>query len=349
MKRTLLLPSLLVFGLTWFGRISYANSDPRLTLLVSQSLLEHRVAYLDAYRGRLLVGASFDELLAAGAIQERGGHYYNYFPLGPSLLSLPAVALAQAAGADMSQAGANFALQNWLSAASSVVALWIVYALGRCYLAPSASLAIAAVSVLGSGLVSTLGTAFWSSNLAVIFLGLSLLLLARQNAGLSATTKPALLGGLMFLAYLSKPVAAAFILPALGYLWWLRRREFWPAGLAAAGLFGLFSLWNWSEFGRWLPDYASLARFSAERAPLPEALYGQLFSASRGLFVFSPFLLLLIPGAALLARPSARRPMGRLCLAWFGLQLLLASLAASWWGGHSFGPRVLVEAGLPLA
>jgi hypothetical protein len=39
-----------------------------------------------------------------------------------------------------------------------------------------------------------------------------------------------------------------------------------------------------------------------------------------------------------------RRPLAWLCLGWLALQLFLVARAASWWGGWSFGPRLLADA-----
>ncbi|MCA9988645.1 MAG: hypothetical protein KDE59_30270, partial [Anaerolineales bacterium] len=71
------------------------------------------------------------------------------------------------------------------------------------------------------------------------------------------------------------------------------------------------------------------------------ALYGQLLSPSRGLFVFVPYLLLLPWGTGRL--PVHQRPWLWLILAWGLGQLLLNQLAAPWWGGWSYGPRLLLD------
>lgn len=75
-----------------------------------------------------------------------------------------------------------------------------------------------------------------------------------------------------------------------------------------------------------------------------EGLAGVLFSPARGLFVFSPILLV-----GLLAVPRAisrefREPLLRpLILGTAGVIVVHASWAV-WWGGHSFGYRLLSEA-----
>jgi hypothetical protein len=48
-------------------------------------------------------------------------------------------------------------------------------------------------------------------------------------------------------------------------------------------------------------------------------------------------------GLIVRGRLLLRRPLVWLCLLWFGLSLFLVARAASWWGGWSFGPRILTD------
>ncbi|MCB8946206.1 MAG: hypothetical protein H6658_20875, partial [Ardenticatenaceae bacterium] len=116
----------------------------------------------------------------------------------------------------------------------------------------------------------------------------------------------------------------------------------------AAALLALFLLWSHHEFGTWLPIYYSTARLQIERSPLWLALYGHLFSPARGLFVFSPFFLLILPSLWFVRKHVWLRPLLWLCLLWLGLHLYVASRGTIWWGGDSFGPRILTELMLPL-
>ncbi len=87
--------SLLVFLLSYLSVNTDVGSDPKLTLLVSQALLDHRTTYLDAYVADTLIDAPFAQYVAEGVILRTGQHYSHYFPVGPSLVALPAVALAR--------------------------------------------------------------------------------------------------------------------------------------------------------------------------------------------------------------------------------------------------------------
>lgn len=293
--RAVILLSAIIYVMARYSVTYGAGTDPRYTLIVSQSILDHGTIQLDAYQGDAIWG-KLANLESDPNIVTVKGRFYNYFPVGPSVLSLPFVALVRVAGWDMRLPQDNINAQRLLSAVTAVLALWLLYLTSLQYMDRASSLVVAGVMTLGSTLLSTLAVALWSSNFSVLFLGLALLLLARYDAGRSTTTHPWALGGLLFLAFFCRASAAAFILPTLLYLWWKQPRQVVLASICAAVPLALFLLWSRIEFTNWLPIYYSVARLQAERDPLSRALLGHLFSPSRGLLVYSPFLLLLIPG-----------------------------------------------------
>ena len=343
----ILLLSVVVFLLTRYSVTYGAGSDPRYTLIVSQSILDNGTIQLNAYQHDEIWGAPAD-FDANVNILKVNGRYYNYFPVGPSLLSIPFVAITKGLGWDMRQARDNVNAQRLLSSLSVVLLLWLVYHMVRVYLPPSDSLVITAVAIFGSTLISTLGVAWWSLNCSVLFIAFSLLLLVRYDARQSPSVQPLLLGFLLFLAYLSRAAAAAFIVPVFLYLGLKDWRQMMQTAVTAALPLSLFLLWSQQEFGTWLPIYYSTMRLQVERSSLWVALLGHLFSPARGLFTFTPYLLLVLPALWLLRTRLRQRPLLWLCLFWLGLHLFAATRGTSWWGGHSFGPRILTELMLPL-
>lgn len=338
----LLLGGLLAFSLAYFAINTDVGSDPKLTLVVSQVLVESGSPFLNPYAKGELLGRPFDAYLADGTILEANGRYVHYFPLGPSLLSFPIVAIARSLGGDMRTAD-NYALQRLLAAVTVALVYWLAFALARAYLNFRTSFILSLVAVLGSSLISTLGTALWSHNYAVLCTGGALLLIVRQQQGKSASLYPAMLGLLLFLSFLNRPSSVAFILPVLLYLLGYQRRAFAIAALTSGGLLLGYLAWNAAATGSPLPSYFSAARLQAERAPLWVGVVGNLIAPSRGLLVFSPFLLPVIAGYVLYGRKLLRLPIVWLCLVWCALQLVIIARAASWWGGWSFGPRLLTD------
>lgn len=334
--------AIFLFLLTFFSANKEVGSDPKLTLLVSQSILENGTIRLDNYQDDQLLEFPFEDYVQRlGLVVERGGHYYAYFPAGPSFLSLPFVWLSTLLGGDMRTAD-NFQLQILLAASSVVAVFFLLYRTGVYLVGRQASLIISLFAVLGSSLSSTLGTALWTLNFSTLFIALVLLLIVRDTAG--RAFNPYLLGLLLFLCYFVRASTAVFIAPVLGYLFWQRRRLFWPTAVTAFILLLLFLLWSRYEYGQWLPDYYSLARLQQERMPAWLGILGNLVSPSRGIFIFSPLFLLLFPGLLLTWRALFRQPLFWLCVVWLALQFLLLARAVVWWGGVSYGPRLLADA-----
>jgi hypothetical protein len=341
----LIISGLLVFGAAFFSPVSNALSDPRFSLLVSQSIIEHGTIRLDAYADA--VEPRLDDPENAWAIVQQDGHYFYYFPLGPSLLSVPAVWGANLLGKDMANPWHNRSMQNILSALLCLAIFLGLYALCREFVGWRASLVISLVSMLGSSLISTMGTALWNIDFAVLFATLALLLIIRLDHGRAKPWEPYLIGMLLFCIYISRPSAATFIIVALGYLVWRHRDLFLKVAVTALVPLLLFSLWSRLEFGSLAPAYYSAgSRLKAHAAGLWLALYGLLLSPSRGLLVFSPFLALVLAGVIWRLPRLLKQPMTCFTIAWFGLAVAAASTMTRWWGGWSFGSRLLTD-GLP--
>ena len=93
-----------------------------------------------------------------------------------------------------------------------------------------------------------------------------------------------------------------------------------------------------------MPPYYWLKRLVVARpGSVGVRLYGLLFSPSRGFFTFSPFFLLVLGGAVWFLRPVKRHSLFLFSLTWFVLQLVIVARATRWWGGWSYGPRLLTE------
>ena len=286
--------------------------------------------------------------LDTGMLFKQDGHLYNFFPTGPSIFTLPVVAVMRQTGMDMRLAADNFMLQQFLAAMTLVLMVWIIYSISRCFLDETPSLVISAVSIFGTSFISSMGTALWSLNFSTIFIGLSVLLIACYESGKAPTVRPVLLGILFFLAYFSRASSAAFIIAAMGYLLVKERRQLLISAATSLFLLLIFMSWSRLEFGTWLPAYYSAGRLQDDHGSVWIAVLGNLASPSRGLFVFSPFFLLIIPGIFLVGRFLIRQPLVWMATSWFLISLLINSTAVAWWDGTFFGPRLLTASLLAL-
>ncbi|MBW4526663.1 MAG: hypothetical protein KME18_15970 [Phormidium tanganyikae FI6-MK23] len=147
-----------------------------------------------------------------------------------------------------------------------------------------------------------------------------------------------------------RPTDAVFTVAAIVYVIFVYRRDcvYLCLGLCSS----LISIsWNFYYFGTLLlGGYASqtdLYSFSLNQ--FVRSFLGLLFSPSRGLFFFSPVLLLMIPGAFQVFRLRSKRDEQLLiCLCGAGVALFVNYCFFSvWWGAWGYGYRFLAEA-LPI-
>ena len=324
-----LLLGALAFLVIMVAPVTYASADARGSLLTAQSILQHGTIQLDAYQ------PAQDYRFVT-----KNDHLYYYFPLESALLATPAVWLSRLAGQNMVLLGDEARLQKTLAALSVALAAGLIYRFCRHRL-PFVSAALLSSSfVFGSGLSSTLGTAFWSSNAALLLLLLTLSLVGEQ-----VQLKPQsafVIGVGLCVAYITRPTSFLLTILLIGYLAW---RE-WRQALLLAGGFALclllFCSFSLREYGQLLPDYYLPARVSGETTFLT-ALYGHLLSPARGLLVYSPQLVFVAVLGVWAARSTPMPPLFWLALAWFVLHLLVVARFPHWWGGAGYGPRLLAE------
>lgn len=329
-----------LFYLTFFSPVTSAEADPHFSLIVSQSLLENGTLYVDAYKAEIPEQFAVYESFQ---LREREGNTYYRYPLGNSILSVPVVWLVnQFADKDMLDVADNHQTQNLISALTVVAALWLVYALNRAFLDRPSSLVASVLFIAGSSLISTMGSAFWSVNLLVIFELLALWLLVRYESGQSRWFFAPLLGLLLFAAFFTRPTAILFIAVVLIFLFLRHRAAFWPTAVVSATCLLAFILFSWQVYGQWLPPYyASDSWIDPGNVIL--ALYGLLASPSRGLFIYNAFFLVTLLGSITYFSELRQKAIFWLAVIWFGLHLLLVASTRNWWGGYSYGPRLLTD------
>jgi hypothetical protein len=313
----------------------YTGMDPRGSSLVAQALIQKHTPRVDGYR---LPPSQW-------LFEQIHGHTYSTYPLGTPILIIPVVAAVLPFGGDMQNDKDDLILQKGIAPLTVCAFMILGYLILRCFLEPVNSATLAAVWTLGSGVISTMGAALWSINFGVLFESLVVLILVRNETGHSKRLRPVLIGSALFCGFLCRPSAALLAIPT-AILLWMRSKK---AAVSMAATFGilLFGLCVYSinEFGTWLPEY--YFEYSAVHSPGVErwfkALYGLTFGPARGLFVFQPFLIAVALGALFYLNQLWRISLFWLAVSWIILDILMVSRWPVWWGGGSFGSRLLVE------
>jgi hypothetical protein len=184
--------------------------------------------------------------------------------------------------------------------------------------------------------------ALWQHGLAqLLVIGVLLFLTA------PCTAPRALAAGVLLGLLVGNRPPDAILAAALGAygLFWAGRRAVLIVAAAALPL-GLVLLYNLGLADHVFGGYARVGGTLFFQNDLLPGLAGLLFSPTRGLFVFSPFLLFLVLAWRHLPKDRAERGLTLALSAGVVLQLLLYA-KTDWRAGMSWGPRFLTDL-LPL-
>src|SRR5262249_32443332 len=151
-----------------------------------------------------------------------------------------------------------------------------------------------------------------------------------------------LLATLLSWMYFVRPNAAITVIAVSIFIFICHNDEFMM--YAATGLAWLFAFIVYSQkvFGQLLPDYYLLGS-ALDMNGWFVALVGCLISPSRGLFVFVPSTLFVIYMVARYWRTLPNRRVAFLSVGIICGQLIVVASWPEWWGGFSYGPRVLTD------
>ncbi|MGE0785215.1 MAG: hypothetical protein AB7S26_05965 [Sandaracinaceae bacterium] len=326
-------------------------TDSRCTLMISESILTHGtvdLGWIDWDHQRDVEGLP-------PTLYREGPHVFHYFPEPSAFLSVPLVLALRLVGmraidaAGQVHLGVEEEMQAILASLLTALTVLVIYRTARLRIGRAPSLGLAVVMALGTPLLSTLSRALWSSTWAALLLSVGLYaalapgrpsrraMIVGSAVALTVCVRPgsifcaAAVFAVMVLAMRREPTREPTRLPgwALG-------------GIVALGWLALFVGFSWVAHGSIVPGYYVPDRF-AFGSVFRVALLGTLVSPGRGLFVFCPFLVVVLVarGPALLRGERAALLLG------LGAHVLLVASFWHWWGGHSYGPRLHAET-MPL-
>lgn len=336
-----------------FSPVRNAWGDTALTIPTARSILTNGNLTLEEFQG--------SPLLKHYAVQIVDGKPVNFFPWVVSIVAIPVVLIndllyKMGIGQSSYQLIANantWDLENY--SASIAVGLAVAICAELIYQRLSGVHPRNRIlwSVLGATTLA-LGTSAWSAaSRSLSQHGPSLLLLlaallvathierlkgsGRQNIALGIS-----LGAILALAYTVRPPNVVGLL-LFGVWSVFQSKKISASYLAGSSL--VIAVWmtvnSLNGLGL-VPSYSNTGRLFIHENFL-EALAGNLISPSRGLFIFSPILLLSLYGGfnALRRRNHDKIEVIAIPVAfsmWIGI-----SMFPHWWGGHSFGPRLMTD------
>ena len=323
-------------------------ADSQAAKYASVALARRHALTLDGLIGRVPLYA---ERLAFQ--RDRDGHWRNAYPLPPVLEAAAVATTLKALGIVHLDARLAPLLIAKLTASALIAlasAMGFLLALQFCSRGLAAFVAVG--FALGSGLWPTASQTLWQHATVIWSVTLAIYLWTRRMDHEQRVAHVLVVGLLLGWAASARPQTLPMLLILSAAVVW---RSPWRHRIAYAVAFlvplTIFAGLNFYWFGHALGNTQAFeaASLSAHRVrstwqfPLTGAL-GLLVSPSRGLLVFSPIVLVVL-GAR--ARDQADRTVLRVTFAAAAVQLLVYASFSVWWGGHTYGPRYLLDV-LPL-
>jgi len=324
-------------------------ADSLYSMMVSQSLLRHGTFALDDYRFPALKPVQDKKYTSNTSIYHLeliDGHVYYYYGPGNSVLSAPFVALMNALGLDAADAtGAHdltseMKIQTRLASLLMALLTVLFFLTARLILPLKWSLAVAVFGAFGTQVWSTATRALWAHTWMIFLLGIILLMLvAHETKG--TRLRPIVLATLLSWMFFVRPTAIVPIIVITAYTLIYKRELFVTYAITGVVWLAVFFAYSYYNFGQLVPNYYRLGNNLSARA-LSVGLLGNLVSPSRGVLVFVPFLLF-VAYLLIRYRSYVSTRLTILGLAAIVLNWILVSSFPIWWGGFSFGPRLLTD------
>jgi hypothetical protein len=300
------------------------------------------------------------------------GHYYNWYPAAVPIMASPIVfalragmsvlspLLIRLTDQDSTPVLKGFFTGDFIQSrvlvevvtASFFVALTavIIFLTGRLFLPPTKAAVLALIFAFATPAWSTASRALMQHGPSMLMLSTSLYLLLLAHE--SASTHKALLISLSAiptaLAYAIRPTNSLWVVAVTIYVLVHYRRYFASYLLCVVPIAVAFLIYNESVYRRILPTYFVLKpgqpSFPGDVLPMGVAFLGELISPARGLLIYSPIFFFSVWGMVWAIR---HRWCGSLTPYLIGFTignvLLVAYYFRLWWGGHSYGPRLLAD------
>lgn len=282
---------------------------------------------------------------ASGITLGRDGHYVSWFPvLLPVVITplyLPARSYLNARGWDPLRLDRTARVMEKLVASLIAAAsVGLLYLLLRRRAPPSTAALLSLAYAFGTTTWVISGQSLWAHGMAQLLIVATMLLITGSPKAWSAAAAGLFCG---MIAANRQPDAILAAALGLYALWWAGRHRlrliFVAGGLVPAALTLAYHL---TMVGHVAGTYGLLVEPEHYNDEILEGLAALLFSPTRGLFIYSPFLLF-IPCLLFVAlRDSAYRRLNLAIVVAAAAQVLLYAMV-DWRQGLSWGPRWLTD------
>ena len=325
------------------GSRNITSTDSVWSIHTAMSIIREGNTDLDEYQALIAETPNHDY-----ASEKINGQLYTPYPIGASLAAVPFVWVIDRLSTFASPVRFADYIQHArpeeteLFLASLIVALTavVIYGMARLFLDRRRALVLVLIFAFCTSAWSTASRALWQHGPSMLMLALALylILLARKRPFLSQFVALPLA-----LAYVMRPTNSLSVLVLTLYVFIYYRRYFVRYLLWALLIAGPFIAFNLSIYHTILSDYYRSYQGFAVSGTFFEAFAGLFVSPSRGLLLYSPVFLFAIWGVWLNLKHDRFYRLDLFLGAIVLLHLAILAIWPLWWGGWSYGPRMLTD------
>jgi hypothetical protein len=268
---------------------------------------------------------------------------YSCYPAGMEVFAWPVVLSAKAMKIDLYDEWQQHWLERITAAVISAISLGLFFLTALHFGSPLGAYFTTLLLATGSVFASTLGMLLWQQA-GIVFWSLIILCIEVRSAGQPSRWGTLVQGIACGMMLACRPSAVTFLVP-FG-VWMLMRN--WRRGVAIPFVAALaYAPWAWLYWRIYGTILGPSLKLAQSEWSVGEYLPGVLFSPSRGLFVYQPWVWLLVAWLVIRVQqlPTAFQWNGFWAFITLMLSghLLLIGSWPMWWGGHCYGSRLLAE------
>ena len=325
-----------------------ASYDSQPAKLAARELLHRGTLTLN-----YVVGTTPQLLERAPFVGAADGNYRSAYSPVPSLLAATLALPFYSAGlADLRAPLAASLIAKGAASILTAAAVVFLFLTAARWTTPVRALWIALAVGIGTGYWTTVSQTLWQHESAA--LGLSIAVWAVARPAEMTWRGAALLGIGLGLAGTSRAqLSVAIAVLLLGTFATARPRIAALSSVIVGGFAAALIATNMTWFGHPLGAvpfleslHASVHATEGSFRPSASGLAGLLVSPNRGLLIYSPIVAFALAGIPIALRSGWRSPVFW-CAAAALCQYLFYGSYTVWWGGHTYGPRYILDV-LPL-
>ncbi len=282
-------------------------------------------------------------------ITEVDGKPYNTYPIGPTFVALPFVAVVEGAtkilnSVDLyalSKQSILLDLDMFVACVTVAGAVMFIYLTTRLFLPNHLSLLIAFIIAFCTTALSTASRGLWQHGPSMLMLAATIYALLRA----SRSDKFLILAGFcLAFAYIIRPTNSLSVIILSLYVLISFRQKIVLFLLGAVIIALPFFYANYTVYSSpFAPYFFSRFAASFNTETIFEGLAGTLISPARGLFIFSPVLLLSLVGVVIKLRGRSMIRLDVCLVLIIVFHWVLISSIRDWKGGFSYGPRYMTD------